>query len=461
MAATPALGWSGVVPQLFARLAHPEPTVRSHVQTLLIAIGRRLPQLVLYPAIVGADETPANLADAVVSTAALPMSANAVEGTGGAGRAERQAICTALGMHNPRLLSELRMLISELGRVTLLWEDHLHGVLASLQSDVSTKVGKLREEARRVRANPKLTHADKARILGEKYSAIMAPVVAALERHERALSAPAGTPHERAFQQTTGRALRAAIADFRAPISSAFETCWEPLRELQRTLSAYLRTPTLPLPLLSPHLAGLRGSLIPMPGLSSDQPLAAAAAPTPRRATAATAATAATSAPPGSHGGASGAVAGAPPEEAAAVRIERFLPELAVLPTKTRPKKLTLLGSDGRQYNYLLKGREDLHLDERIMQLLRVVNGMLRTDRHTRAVDAMRARNYAVLPLGPRSGLIQWVEGVTPLFSIYKAWQVRSHAAAALREGAATKEGGGARVNAERVNAEANASGGG
>ena len=75
MAATPALGWSGVVPQLFARLAHPEPTVRSHVQTLLIAIGRRLPQLVLCPAIVGADETPAILEDAVVSTAALPMSA--------------------------------------------------------------------------------------------------------------------------------------------------------------------------------------------------------------------------------------------------------------------------------------------------------------------------------------------------------------------------------------------------
>jgi hypothetical protein len=86
-----------------------------------------------------------------MSTAALPMSANAVEGAGGAGRAGWQAICTALGMHNPRLLSELRMLISELGRVTLLWEDHLHGVLASLQSDVSTKVGKLREEARRVK----------------------------------------------------------------------------------------------------------------------------------------------------------------------------------------------------------------------------------------------------------------------------------------------------------------------
>ena len=40
---------------------------------------------------------------------------------------------------------------------------------------------------------------------------------------------------------------------------------------------------------------------------------------------------------------------------------------LEMLPTKTRPKKMMLIGSDGRGYNYLLKGREDLHLDERMM----------------------------------------------------------------------------------------------
>lgn len=42
------------------------------------------------------------------------------------------------------------------------------------------------------------------------------------------------------------------------------------------------------------------------------------------------------------------------------VCIEAFLPTLHVLQTKTRPKRLSLLGSDGRQYRYLLKvnGRE-------------------------------------------------------------------------------------------------------
>lgn len=47
------------------------------------------------------------------------------------------------------------------------------------------------------------------------------------------------------------------------------------------------------------------------------------------------------------------------------------------MPTKTKPKKLAFLGSDGQKYTYLFKGLEDLHLDERIMQLLNIVNDML------------------------------------------------------------------------------------
>lgn len=35
------------------------------------------------------------------------------------------------------------------------------------------------------------------------------------------------------------------------------------------------------------------------------------------------------------------------------------------------------------------------------------------------------ARDYAVTPLGARSGLIQWVDSSTPLFGLYKRWQQR------------------------------------
>lgn len=44
-----------------------------------------------------------------------------------------------------------------------------------------------------------------------------------------------------------------------------------------------------------------------------------------------------------------------------------------------------------------------------------------------------RARHYSVTPLGSRSGLIQWVQGSTPLFSLYKKWQQREAIAATLK----------------------------
>ena len=52
----------------------------------------------------------------------------------------------------------------------------------------------------------------------------------------------------------------------------------------------------------------------------------------------------------------------------ASVTICGLQPIVVALPTKTRPKKLVLMGSDGRAYTYLLKGRDDLRTDERLMQ---------------------------------------------------------------------------------------------
>lgn len=102
---------------------------------------------------------------------------------------------------------------------------------------------------------------------------------------------------------------------------------------------------------------------------------------------------------------------------------------MQILPTKTKPKKLAFIGSDGKRYTYLFKGLEDLHLDERIMQFLTIANLMM-----TKSVDSdgkaihYRAQHYSVIPLGPSSGLISWVDGVTPMFSLYKKWQQREAA---------------------------------
>ena len=55
------------------------------------------------------------------------------------------------------------------------------------------------------------------------------------------------------------------------------------------------------------------------------------------------------------------------------------------------------------------------------MQLLGIINGFLRADDSARQ-RRLSARHYAVVPLGTRSGLIQWVDNTMPLFALYKQW---------------------------------------
>ncbi|MGH0124210.1 UNVERIFIED_CONTAM: hypothetical protein FKN15_024639 [Acipenser sinensis] len=58
------------------------------------------------------------------------------------------------------------------------------------------------------------------------------------------------------------------------------------------------------------------------------------------------------------------------------------------------------------------------------MQFLSIVNTMF-TKVNQQESPHFQARHYSVTPLGTRSGLIQWVDGATPLFGLYKRWQQR------------------------------------
>ena len=58
------------------------------------------------------------------------------------------------------------------------------------------------------------------------------------------------------------------------------------------------------------------------------------------------------------------------------VTIDSFKNEIQIITSKQRPKKIVIIGTDNKEYNYLLKGKEDLRLDERIMQLFSFINKM-------------------------------------------------------------------------------------
>ena len=55
--------------------------------------------------------------------------------------------------------------------------------------------------------------------------------------------------------------------------------------------------------------------------------------------------------------------------DSSVVTIASFAPQLEVITSKQRPRKLTIHGNNGEDYAFLLKGHEDLRQDERVMQV--------------------------------------------------------------------------------------------
>ena len=58
------------------------------------------------------------------------------------------------------------------------------------------------------------------------------------------------------------------------------------------------------------------------------------------------------------------------------------------------------------------------------------------------AALAAGVRTYAVTPVGPTAGLIQWLDHAVPLFTLYKRWQLQEAAASAKAAAGAPRKPG-------------------
>ncbi|KAK4438010.1 Serine/threonine-protein kinase TOR [Sesamum alatum] len=116
------------------------------------------------------------------------------------------------------------------------------------------------------------------------------------------------------------------------------------------------------------------------------------------------------------------AVPGTYKADSPVVTIASFAPQLVVITSKQRPRKLTINGSDGEDYAFLLKGHEDLRQDERVMQLFGLVNTLLGNSRKTAEKD-LSIQRYSVIPLSPNSGLIGWVPNCDTLHHLIREYR--------------------------------------
>eukprot|EP00397_Hematodinium_sp_SG-2012_P000203 GEMP01000203.1.p1 GENE.GEMP01000203.1~~GEMP01000203.1.p1 ORF type:complete len:1732 (+),score=334.48 GEMP01000203.1:1967-7162(+) len=104
------------------------------------------------------------------------------------------------------------------------------------------------------------------------------------------------------------------------------------------------------------------------------------------------------------------------------VTIQSFSGCIEVLATKRKPRIIQIRGSEGKKYRFLLKGDEDLKLDERVMQLFGLINNLLE-ERLDCVEKNLQIQRFAVVPLSNNSGLIEWVPRCDTLHTLIKQYR--------------------------------------
>ena len=104
------------------------------------------------------------------------------------------------------------------------------------------------------------------------------------------------------------------------------------------------------------------------------------------------------------------------------IRILNFETNFSVISSKQRPRKLSLNGSDGVAYSFLLKGHEDIRQDERVMQLFGLCNTLLTADSESYKRH-LNIQRYPAIPLSQNSGLLGWVPNSDTLHVLIREYR--------------------------------------
>ncbi|KAL1381154.1 hypothetical protein pipiens_013674 [Culex pipiens pipiens] len=384
LATTPTNPWRVITPQLFSRLNHHEPYVRKRVSELLCRVAKDAPHLIIFPTVVGGSVQEKKMDIGDISLQEIdgqPMAS----GNDSSGLAFCfNALLDTLSRDAPETVKQVQVLVHELRRISLLWDELWVISLQQIYSEYTKRFASFENELQKVMESGQIEQ--KRNLFVEKHKLLLRPLVFVLEQLHDMTSRPSETMHEKHFQDRFQKYITAMIEKFKEPLDfkkptegwARFKVLFGQMQQRsQRRIAVSLRLSDI-----SPVLTKLSNTAISMPGIDSSR------------------------------------------KQQIFIRAVDNL--VQILPTKTKPKKLMFYGSNGRRYSYLFKGLEDLHLDERIMQFLSIANLMM-----TKSIDCngnvtyYRAEHYSVIPLGPRSGLINWVDNTVPIFSLYKKWQQR------------------------------------
>jgi DNA-dependent protein kinase catalytic subunit len=106
------------------------------------------------------------------------------------------------------------------------------------------------------------------------------------------------------------------------------------------------------------------------------------------------------------------------------VKIASVKKTLLILGSIRRPKRLTVHGSNEKDYHLLVKGGEDLRLDQRVQQLFQIMNSIFKDDPACMNRD-LNIKTFNVVPITNRLGTLEWVDNTEPMKNIINREHMR------------------------------------
>lgn len=95
------------------------------------------------------------------------------------------------------------------------------------------------------------------------------------------------------------------------------------------------------------------------------------------------------------------------------ILISSFDNHIQVLNSLRVPKKIIFNCNNEKSYMYMLKGGEDLRIDQRIMEIFSIFNSIFQDSEHS-----LKLNTYSVFPINIKLGLVSWIPNTITLKSI-------------------------------------------
>uniref|UniRef100_A0A0N5B2A8 Non-specific serine/threonine protein kinase n=1 Tax=Strongyloides papillosus TaxID=174720 RepID=A0A0N5B2A8_STREA len=365
--------WKNILPQLFPRLSHPNRFVRECIYNILESVAKTSPHVLVFPIVVARNNVRDEDMYFNTMNKAQFNSINSVS-------KEKEKLfiaeyCTRLSNFieekYPGLIGSVTKFVDELKKINMLIDDKWVYVLSKCDSEMKKKLSSYcnylkKGSDQRISPNERMT------IGKEKYKILTNIIYQALnDLYDITFNKKFESDYEENFVTNYGKMIKDAFEQYNALKSESDPfRAFIPFQDLLKDLNE--------------SLYNMKGGIVPLPGQDMKRYC-----------------------------------------DPSFVSIEKVSNVVTVIQSLTRPKKVEFHGNDGSSHYYLVKGYEDMHLDERLQQILRICNQILDNKKYKVPGDLeypYRAKNYSVTPIGARSGLIKYVGEADQMFTPYYNW---------------------------------------